>query len=63
METTEYSLHDFTTKAEHYAAAAEHCAYDVRLKLRLISFLDRLDRIIIDRISETLQPVYIIGLL
>lgn len=34
METTEYSLHDLTTKAEHYAAAAEHCAYDVRLKLR-----------------------------
>ena len=34
METTEYSLRELTTKAEHYAASSEHCAEDVRLKLR-----------------------------
>lgn len=34
METTEYSLRELTSKAEHYAASSEHCAEDVRLKLR-----------------------------
>lgn len=34
METTEYSQRELTTKAEHYAALSEHCAEDVRLKLR-----------------------------
>lgn len=34
METTEYSQRELTTKAEHYAAMSEHCAEDVRLKLR-----------------------------
>lgn len=34
METTEYSLRELTTKAEHYAASSEHCTEDVRLKLR-----------------------------
>lgn len=34
METTDYSLPDLIKKAEHYAAMAEHCKEDVRLKLR-----------------------------
>lgn len=34
METTAYSLPELMTKAEHYTAAAEHCVYDVQLKLR-----------------------------
>ena len=34
MGTTEYSLPDLIKKAEHYAAMAEHCEEDVRIKLR-----------------------------
>ena len=34
METTECSLPDLIKKAEHYAAMAEHCEEDVRIKLR-----------------------------
>ncbi len=34
METTEYSQRELTVKAEHYAALSEHCAEDIRLKLR-----------------------------
>lgn len=34
METTEYSQHELIVKAEHYAALSEHCAEDIRLKLR-----------------------------
>lgn len=34
METTEYSLPNLITKAEHYTASAEHCLADVTLKLR-----------------------------
>ena len=34
METTEYSQRELIVKAEHYAALSEHCAEDIRLKLR-----------------------------
>ncbi|MCQ2340556.1 MAG: RecX family transcriptional regulator [Paludibacteraceae bacterium] len=34
METTEYLLPDLIKKAAHYAAMAEHCEEDVRIKLR-----------------------------
>ena len=34
MENREYSLQELTSRAENYCARAEHCASEVRTKIR-----------------------------
>ncbi|MCQ2311110.1 MAG: RecX family transcriptional regulator [Paludibacteraceae bacterium] len=52
METTEYSLHELIVKAEHYAASAERCVYDIQLKLRQWGCTSSDEQTVIEHLME-----------